>query len=41
MAENAELKWGWVGVTDESTVVICNSEGLAVGTGENVVTFCR
>jgi hypothetical protein len=36
-AEAAELKWGWIGVTDESTVVICDSDGIAVGTGEKVV----
>ncbi len=35
-AENAEIKWGWIGVTDESTLVICSSEGLAAGSGEDV-----
>ena len=35
-AENAELKWGWVGDTDERTVAICDSQGLAVGSGEIV-----
>lgn len=35
-AEEAELKWGWIGVTDQSTLAICNSEGLAAGSGENV-----
>jgi hypothetical protein len=35
-AENAELKWGWIGDTDERTVVICDSQGLAVGSGEIV-----
>ena len=35
-AEDAELKWGWVGDTDERTVVICDSQGLAVGSGEIV-----
>jgi len=32
-AEDAELKWGWIGVTEDRTVVICNSEGVATGTG--------
>jgi hypothetical protein len=35
-AENADLKWGWIGVTDESTLVICDSDGLAAGSGEIV-----
>jgi hypothetical protein len=35
-AEAADVKWGWIGVTDQSTVVICDSEGLAVGSGEEV-----
>jgi hypothetical protein len=35
-AESAELKWGWIGDTDERTVVICDSQGLAAGTGEVV-----
>lgn len=35
-AESAELKWAWVGLTDERTLVICDSEGLAVGTGDAV-----
>jgi hypothetical protein len=35
-AESADLKWGWIGVNDQSTLVICSSDGLAVSTGENV-----
>jgi hypothetical protein len=35
-AEEAALKWGWVGVTEDRTVVICTSEGVAAGTGEPV-----
>jgi hypothetical protein len=34
--EDAELKWGWVGITDESTLVICDSDGTAAKTGEEV-----
>jgi len=32
-AEDAELKWGWIGVTEDRTVVICSSEGIAASTG--------
>jgi hypothetical protein len=35
-AEDAQLKWGWVGVTDDRTVVICDSDGIAAGTGDDV-----
>jgi hypothetical protein len=35
-AEDAELKWGWIGVTDQSTLAICSSDGIAAGTGETV-----
>jgi len=35
-AEAAELKWGWIGVTDQSTLAICSSDGIAAGTGEDV-----
>jgi len=35
-AENASLKWGWIGVTEDRTVVICDSEGIAAGTGVDV-----
>jgi hypothetical protein len=36
-AEDADLKWGWIGVTDESTVVICGPDGILVETGEQLV----
>ena len=32
-AEDAELKWGWVGVTEDRTVVICDADGIAAATG--------
>jgi hypothetical protein len=35
-AENAELKWGWVGVTEDRTVVICDATGIAAATGAEV-----
>jgi len=35
-AEDAALKWGWIGVTEDSTMVICDSGGFAIGTGEQV-----
>ena len=35
-AENADLKWGWIGVSDTRTVVICDSSGIAAGSGEDV-----
>lgn len=35
-AEDAELKWGWIGVTEDRTVVICDSGGFATATGEDV-----
>jgi len=35
-AEDAELKWGWIGVTEDRTVVICDSDGIAVATGAAV-----
>jgi len=35
-AEDAELKWGWIGVTEDRTVVICDSEGIAAATGAPV-----
>jgi hypothetical protein len=36
-AEDAHLKWGWIGVTEDRTVVICDSDGIAAGTGDAVV----
>jgi hypothetical protein len=36
-AETAQLKWVWIGVTDQSTVVICSAEGIAIRSGEEVV----
>lgn len=36
-AEDAVIKWGWIGVTDESTVVICDPDGHAAGSGDDVV----
>lgn len=35
-AEEADLRWGWIGVTEERTVVICSSEGVATASEENV-----
>lgn len=35
-AANADLRWGWIGVTEDRNVVICSSEGKAAGSGENV-----
>lgn len=35
-AENAELKWGWIGVTEDRTVVICDSSGIVNTTGDEV-----
>lgn len=35
-AEDAELKWGWIGVTEDRNVVICNSDGIAAATGAEV-----
>lgn len=35
-AENAELKWGWIGTNADQELVLCNAEGTPVGTGENV-----
>jgi hypothetical protein len=35
-AENADLKWGWIGVNDQLETVLCNSVGATVGTDENV-----
>jgi hypothetical protein len=35
-AENADLKWGWIGVSDTRTVVICDSGGIAHASGEGV-----
>jgi hypothetical protein len=35
-SEAAVVKWGWIGVTEDRTVVICNSEGLVDQTGEIV-----
>jgi hypothetical protein len=35
-AEEADLRWGWIGVTEDRTVVICDSEGFAGVTGEKV-----
>jgi len=35
-AEDAELKWGWIGVTEDRTVVICSEDGIAAGTGTEV-----
>jgi hypothetical protein len=35
-AEDAELKWGWVGVTEDRTVVICDATGIGAATGTEV-----
>jgi len=35
-AENADLKWGWVGISDHRTVVICDSSGKSHATGEDL-----
>jgi hypothetical protein len=34
-AEEAELKWGWIGNNAEREIVLCDAEGTPVGTGEN------
>jgi hypothetical protein len=36
-AANADIRYGWIGVTDQSTLAICNEVGLAVSTGENLI----
>ena len=36
VAEDAELKWGWVGSNADGELVLCSAEGTLVGTGENV-----
>ena len=33
-AEDAELKWGWVGVDEELNVVVCSADGVVGETGE-------
>lgn len=35
-AENADLKWGWIGTNADQETVLCNVNGTTVGTGENV-----
>lgn len=35
-AEEAELKWGWVGTTEDNELVLCNDEGIPIGDGTNV-----
>jgi hypothetical protein len=35
-AEDAELKWGWIGSNADGELVLCSAEGTPVGPGENV-----
>jgi hypothetical protein len=35
-AENARLKWGWIGTTDDDEITLCTPKGTTVGTGESV-----
>ena len=35
-AEDAELKWGWIGTTLDQETVLCNSDGTTVGSEESV-----
>ena len=32
-AEDAVLKWGWIGITEDRTVEICDADGIAAATG--------
>lgn len=35
-AENAQLKWGWIGVNAELETVLCTFDGATVGSDESV-----
>ena len=35
-ADEAELKWGWIGTNADREIVLCSAEGTPIGTGENV-----